>query len=285
GYFKQHGLDVTLVPHTSAKSSLLDLFNGTIQISHVTETPVVYALMDTSYIPGNYVPPFQIFADMVYSSETQKIIARKDHGISEPLDIVGKKVALFEGTSIDFFLDSFLLEHQISRNEFQTVNMNPSQQLDAILNGEIDVAITWEPYASFIQQELGENATYLDTELTYSTLCLSVTLDSYAQANQDVLVSYLNSIVAAQEFMHENPDYSRKLFAQKTGVPVNVIESIWSEIDFELSLSERMLSLIEEQARWMIRNNEADTTMQDMKHFVNFAPMEDVHPRGITVIR
>lgn len=285
GYFEDNGLDVTLKANSSGKQSLFDLFDGVVQIAHVAETPVVYSIMDTSYYPAGPTPSFQIFADKIYSHKIQRIIARKDRGITEAEDIVGKKVAVFPGTQLDYFFDSFLLEHQIFTNELEIVDMSPQQQLEAIQNGDIDVSVTWEPYATFIQKQLGDNAVSLDTDLTYSTLWLSATLDSYAEANPDVLIAYLNSIKDAQDYIRENPEYAKNLLAEKTNVPVDVIESLWTEMDYELSLSERMLTLLEEQGRWMIRNSVADTSIQSMQQIINFGPLEEVNPGGITVVR
>lgn len=285
GFFEKHGLQVTLKPNPSGRASLRDLFEGEVQIAHVAETPIVYTIVDSSYFSGLKIPPFQIFADMVYSNKIQKIVANRDSGINEPVDIVGKKVALAQGTQLDFFFDSFLLEHQISKEEVDMVNLNPTEQLEAMKNGEIDVAVSWEPYATHIQNDLGESANVLETELIYSTLWLSVTVDSFAESNPDVLVAYLKSIKDAQEYIRENPDYAQQLLSEQTGVPLEVVRSLWDEIDYELSLSERMLTLLEDQARWMIRNNVADTTIQNVQQFVNFNPMETVYPRGITVVK
>lgn len=285
GFFEKNGLDVTLKQNPSGKTSLHDLFTEEVQIAHVSETPVVYSIMDTSYHSGVSLPSFQIFADKIYSHRIQKIIGRKDHGITDAEDIAGKKVGLFRGTQLDYFFDSFLLEHQILNDELEIVDMSPEEQLKAMKNGEIDVSVSWEPYASFIQKELGDNAISLDTELTYSTLWLSAVLNSYAEANPEVLVAYLKSMEMAQDYIRENPEDAQKLLARKVNVPQDIVESLWTEIDFELSLSERMLTLLEDQARWMIRNNLADTTIQNMNQFINYSPMENVHPSGITVVR
>lgn len=285
GYFEDNGLDVTLKPNSSGRASMHDLFEGVVQIAHVAETPVIYTIMDTSYYPGEEVPPFQIFADKIYSHKIQKIIARKDHGITEAEDIVGKRVAIFQGTQLDYFFDSFLLEHQILNDEIEIVHMNPWEQVEAIQNGEIDVTVIWEPYASYIQKELGENAVYLNTDLTYSTLWLSAVLNTYAESNPEVLTAYLKALLTAQDYIRKNPEYSQELVARKTNVPTDVVKSLWNEIDFELSLSERMLTLLEDQARWMIRNDLADTTIQNIEQYIRFSPMEEVHPRGITIVR
>lgn len=285
GYFEANGLDVTLKANYSGKESLFDLFEGVVQIAHVSETPVVYSIMDTSFYPGTSIPSFQIFVDKIYSHKIQRIIARKDSGITEAEDIAGKRVALYHGTQLDYFFDSFLLEHQIFKSELEIVDMSPKQQLEAIQNGDIDVSVTWEPYASFIQKELGDNAVYLDTDLTYSTLWLSASLDSYAEENPEILVAYLESLKQAQEYILSNPTYTQELLAEKTQVPLDVVETLWAEMDYELSLSERMLTLLEEQTRWMIRNKIADTTIQSMEQFINFSPLEEVNPDGITVVR
>ncbi|MCG2589866.1 NrtA/SsuA/CpmA family ABC transporter substrate-binding protein [Rhodohalobacter sp. WB101] len=285
GFFELNGLNVTLKENPSGKISMRDLIDGVVQIAHVAETPVIYSIMDTSYFKGSGHPPFQIFADKIYSHDIQKIIGRRDHGITEAEDIVGKKVAIYQGTQLDYFFDSFLLEHQILNSEIEIVNMSPEKQIEAIKNGEIDVSVTWEPYSSYIQKELGENAVHIDTDLTYSTLWLSVALNSYASSHPDILAAYLESIKMAQDYIRENPSDAQEILARKTNVPLDVIESLWTEIDFELSLSERMLTLLEDQARWMIRNDLADTTIQNMEELINFGPMEQVHPIGITVVR
>lgn len=285
GFFKDHGLDVTLKHNPSGSVSIRDLFNGEVDIAHVAETPVVYALMDSSYYQNGEVPSFQIFGDMIYADEIQKIIARKDHGINGPKDLAGKRVAIYSGTQLDYYLDSFLLEHQIPKKSLTLVNMEPIAQVEAIKNGEVDAAVNWEPYASYISRELGDRAVEMDTELTYSTLWMTATLDAYAESNPDLLVAYLESIREAQNYIKEHPAEARELLARHTGISIEIIKSLWDEIDFELSLSERLLTLLEDQARWMIRNNIADTSDYDFQQIINFTPMRAVNPEGITVIQ
>lgn len=285
GFFEDHGLNVTFKSNSSGKESLFDLLDGVVQIAHVAETPFIYSIVDTSFYSGNSIPSFQIFADQIYSHKIQRIIARKDHGIIKAEDIVGKKVGLYQGTQLDYFFDSFLLEHQILREELEIVNISPEQQFEAIQNGEIDVSVSWEPYASYIKKELGDNATYLDTDLTYSTLWLSTTMNTYAEENPKILISYLQALKKAQDYIRKNPLYAQQLLSDKTSVPLDVIQSLWTEMDYDLSLSERMLTLLEEQTRWMIRNNVADTTIQSIEQFINFGPLEEVNPDAITVVK
>lgn len=285
GFFTKHGLAVDLKHNISGGNSIIDLFEGKVDIAHVAETPIVYSLLDSSYYKGPNVPPFQIFADMMYSNEIQHIIARKDHSIDEPEDIVGKKIALYKGTQLEYFLDSFLLEYQISKNNLTILNMEPGSQIEAISNGDIDVAVTWEPYATYIQQQLKDRAVNIDTDLTYSTLWLAVTLNSYAEQNPEILIAYLQSIKEAHDYIAKHPTQTQKLIADKTGVSIEAVKATWKEIDYQLSLSERMLTLLEDQARWMKRRNLTDTLSYNFKDIINFEPMRAVYPKGITVIQ
>lgn len=285
GFFKDHGLKVVFKHNSSGGISIKDLFRGKVDIAHVAETPVVYSLLDTSYTQETEVPPFQIFAEMMYGDELQHIIARKDRGIGKPTDIVRKKIALYLDTQLEYFFDSFLLEHQIPKNSLNIVNMNAASQTKAITNGNIDVAVTWEPYATYIQQQLGDRALKFDTQLTYSTLWLAVTLDNFAKQNPEVLVAYLRSIKEAQVYITKHPLKTQKLLAEQTNVSIEAVKATWGEIDYQLSLSERMLTLLEDQARWMRRNNNSDTLGYNFKNIVNFEPMRSVRPEGITVIQ
>lgn len=282
GFFEDYGLDVTLKLNPSGAKSIKDLFRGEVDIAHVAETPVIYTLLDSSYYKGD-VPSFQIITDMIFSHNIQRIIARKDHGISNPKDIVGKKVATYKGTQLDYYLDSFLLEHQIPQSSITTVNLDPVAQVEAINSGEVDVAVNWEPYATYIEQNLGDNATSLETELTYSTLWMASTLDSYAESNPDVLENYLRALKKAQDYIKSHPRETKELLAEHTGISLEVLDSLWDEVVFELSLSERMLTLLEEQARWMSREGIADTTDFRANQIINYEPMRKVYPEGIIV--
>ncbi len=285
GYFEKNGLDVTLKHNASGSISIRDLFDGKIDIAHVAETPIAYALHDTGYYKGPTVPPFQIFADMIYSDNIQKIIARRDRGIEQPSDIRGKKVAIFKGTQLDYYFDSFLLEHQIPDEQITYVDMRPTDQVEAIVEGDIDAAVTWEPYASYIEDILNEDGIILQTELTYSTLWMATTLNSYAREHPSVLTAYLKSLSRAQKYIQKHPLETQKMLAKHTGIAVNIIQSLWNEIDYELSLSERMLTLLEDQARWLNRNNMADTTGFNMEQLVNYEPMQKIYPQGISIIK
>ncbi|NGP87611.1 ABC transporter substrate-binding protein [Fodinibius halophilus] len=284
GFFKENGLNVTLKHNQSGTASIHDLFDNVVDIAHVAETPVVYSLVDSSYYKKGNPPPFQIITNLLITDEIQKIVARKDHGISRPKDVVGKKIALAKGTQLEYYLDSFLLEHQISKDSLTLIDLSSEAQIEALRKGRVDVSVNWEPYATFSEKQLGPKSTLLKTKLHFSTLWLVSTLDSFAQSNPKVLIAYLKALHRANQYIEKHAEETRKILAANIEVPVSVIEAVWQKIDYKLSMSERMIQLFEDQERWLIKKGRADTTDLNYLDIINKGPLKEVHPEGVILI-
>jgi ABC-type nitrate/sulfonate/bicarbonate transport system substrate-binding protein len=285
GFFEDNGLDVDLRVNTSGSESIAQLISGEVDIAHVTETPLLFALLDSSSNVEDRRDSIQIVANMIMANRIQKVVGRRDAGIESPEDIVGKRVGLAGGTQSEYHLDSFLLEYQMKVTQIDTVHMSPDEQADAIRSGNIDVAVTWEPQASLMEYDLGDNGIELATQLTYSTLWLSTVQDQFAEQNQDMMISYLESLRQAQIYIVENPEEVIEIMSERTGVPADIIADVISQIDYELNISEHMLYLLDEQQQWILREMPQDQEEIDTIDIINTRFMEDVYPSGITLIR
>jgi len=94
GFFKDHGLDVTLRINNAGSESVRELLSGDVQIAHIAETPLLFSLLDSTYYRGTRQGEIRIIANMIHANQIQKVVARKDAGIETPLDIIGKRVGL-----------------------------------------------------------------------------------------------------------------------------------------------------------------------------------------------
>lgn len=285
GFFKDHGLDVISHSHSAGKKSLQKLYREEIDIAHTAELPIVYAIQNSEKYEGDIRP--KIFANMIYNSDMQKIIARRDKGIESPSDLANKKIGYFEGTTSEFFLDTFLLEHSVSDNTIENLNIDVAKQLNALRSGKVDAVVSWEPHASKILSEMDKNAFELETKIDHSTLWLVVASNTYITENPDLIKAYLQALHQAQAWIKNHPDPTQNLLAQKTNTSKEIIAKLWHTIDYDLSLSERMLLLLEDQQRWLrqkqyIKHHKEKVNFEDM---VYFKAMEEVYPEGITIIR
>ena len=64
----------------------------------------------------------------------------------------GKRVGLPLGTVVEFYLGRSLLLNGLSMKDITPVNLLPSQMADAMVNGDIDAAVVWEPYVTQIEE-------------------------------------------------------------------------------------------------------------------------------------
>lgn len=285
GFFEDHGLDVISHSHSAGKESLKKLYSGELDIAHTAELPIVYAMNGSPEYKGQIAP--RICANMIYNSEMQKIIARRDAGIERPADLVNKKIGYFKGTTSEFFLDTFLLEHNIADTAIEKLNIDVAKQLNALKNGKVDAVVSWEPHASKILSEMENSTIKLNTRIDHSTLWLVVSSDAYVSEHPDVIKAYLQALKQAQSWITNHPVQTQSLLAQKTNASKKIMAKLWHDIDYELSLRERMLLLLEDQQRWMrqkgyIEHSDKRTDFEDM---IYFRAMEEVYPEGITIIR
>lgn len=285
GFFEEHGLDVISHSHSAGKESLKKLYSGQIDIAHTAELPIVYAMNEAPEYEGEIT--MSICANMIYNNDMQKIIARGDKGIEDPADLVNKKIGFFKGTTSEFFLDNFLLEHNIADTAVERLNIDIAKQSDAIKNGKIDAVVSWEPHASKILSEMENRAIKLNTKIDHSTLWLVVSSDAYISENPDVIKAYLQALRQTQIWIKSHPGQTQSLLAQKTNASKELMAQLWNDIDYELSLRERMLLLLEDQQRWMrqkgyIGHGDKKINFEDI---IYFRAMEEVYPEGVTIIR
>ena len=284
-FFEEHGLEVTSHPHSAGKESLKKLYSGEIDIAHTAELPLVYAVNGSPEYKGEMRP--KISANMIYNSDMQKIIARRDKGIEIPSDLKNKKIGYFKGTTSEFFLDTFLLEHSIPDTAVEKQNINVAKQLDALKSGKVDAVVSWEPNASKILSEMDGHTHELDTKIDHSTLWLVVTSDTYLSDHPENIRAYLQALRKAQVWIKNHPGQTQSLLAKKTNASKKIMAHLWNTIDYELSISERMLLLLEDQQRWLKEKGyaESNNTTTNFEKLIYFRAIEEVYPEGITIIR
>ncbi|WP_170245543.1 ABC transporter substrate-binding protein [Fodinibius salinus] len=287
GFFEEEGLEIIDHPHSAGRESLKELYQGKLDIAHVAEIPVVRAL--SGALPYSKYDEFnlKIFTGMIYTSNSQKVIARRDHGIENPQDLRNKKVGLYYETTSEYFFDTFLLEHGIPEKQVEKVNIDISEHYKALKNGQVDAVVSWEPHASQILKKLKNNTFKLNSVLGHSTLWLGVSSETYIQQHPETIVKYLRALKKAQDYIKHHPEETKTLVSQKTKTSLETIENLWPSIEYELSIGQRMLSLLNEQQRWFMQEQRvADTTKQSNVHnAIYFDALQKAHPEGITVIQ
>ncbi|MDK1046107.1 MAG: ABC transporter substrate-binding protein [Anaerolineales bacterium] len=287
GFFEDEGLDIKLKQHPGGWLSLKDLFEGRADIATVAELPIVYSAFDKRKYTKTDRPEFYIIGDMIYSqSIVQKVVVRKDRGIMNPSDLKGKRVGVFKGTTLDFFMDAFFVDNNIDTSDVEIVNLDVFKMTDAIVKGELDAIFTWEPHVQITLQRLGEKGGVLNSTLEYSTSWLIVVTKDYAQNHPEILEKFLRAIVKAEDFIKASPQKAIDIHAKISKTDRAILARLWGLVDFDLALSESLLTVMEDQANWLLGKNLYDVKeIPDFKEFLYLDAMKAVKPSGLRIIR
>jgi len=278
GYFASEGLDVALRQQASGKAALQGLLAGNADLATVAETPIVFARME-----GNQV---SILATVATANKNLAVVARKDHGISSPADLQGKKVGLTIGTNGEFFMDTILIANGIERDRIKIVNLEPEAMVSALVSGKVDAVSTWQPHVIRLQKELGGRGVTFHNEELYTENYNLVARPDYVAKNPETVKKLLRALVKAEEFAGQNPAESKRILADSTGMDKALADEVWSSFDLRVTLQQTLVIAMEDLARWASQRprNEAPR-IHDYQADIDPAGLLAVKPESVRLIR
>lgn len=276
GFFKAHGLDVSVRQFTSGKQSLDAVLGGGADFATVAETPIMHA--------GFVNQPVAVLATFTFSNNDCKVAARKDLGVTKPEDLKGMKVATFVGTSAEFFMNAFLKGHGLSAADVEVVTLKPPEMVSALVRGDIAAFFIWEPSIFMAEKALGDRAIVFTGEEFYTETFNLVTTMEYAQGNPDIAKKMLKALLDAEELIHNHPDEAIQIVSGYTGMEQLVLENIWPDFQFEIVLDPFLLKNMREQARWAIETGTAKgTSIPNYETMIYAVPLKQVKPEAVTI--
>ncbi len=279
GYFQQEDLNVTIKEFDSGKASFTAmLHNKEIDISTVAQTPIMLHSFDRS--------DFVIIAAMVHSDNDLKVLVRKDKGITGPSALKGKKVGLTNGTTGQFFFDLFLTYNGVLSSDIATMDLKPSELPQAIADGRVDAICTWEPHLLKAAKLLGDDGLILPSRGIYREDFYFVANRNFVKNNPQALKKFLRAIGKGQQFIQENEKESIDLVSQRLRSDKELTALIWSEFSFQLLLDQTILTALEDEARWAIKNKLTDKKeVPNYLEFIHLDALEQARPEAVTIIR
>ncbi len=260
GFLSAEGLEVKANPFPFGKLALDALLEGKADMATQADTPVMFAITGGKKI--------YIIAQIASSSRSEAIVARKDRGIATPYDLKGKKIGVSLGTANDFFMDSFLTTHGISRNEVKIVNMTLGEMADAIIKGRVDAVSTWVPFIQQVENRLGNKGiTFYDEAIFHEPLCLTASQE-FVKHHPEAVKKVLRALVRAEKFINENPEESRRLVSEFIKMDRTSVDQIFNLFDYKVILDQTLLVSLEDQAKWAIKNKL--TRARTIPNFIDF---------------
>ena len=278
GFFLQEGLEVTVHKCPYGKLALKEVLEGKADFATVAETPFMFAVMKGERI--------SVIATILTSSLGHAIVARLDRGVRTLGDLKGKKIAATLGTTSDFFLESILVTHEISRKDVDIVDMKADKIPDALANGEIDAVSAFPPYSALAQKKLGDHAiTFRDKDVYRYTFNVVATQE-FIHNNPDKVKKMLGALVKSEDFVRENTVKAQKNVADFSGIETGMVRDIWTDASFVVKLDQALILALEDESQWAI--NGGLTNARSVPNYLDFIYLDGlkaVKPGAVRILR
>jgi NitT/TauT family transport system substrate-binding protein len=221
----------------------------------------------------------------IASADSIDVVARKDRGINRPEDLRGKRVGANRNTASDFFLLSFLSFHGVSPSEIQLIDLKPSEMVTALVEGKIDAASCYYPYSDVLKKTFGENAVVWNAQGGQDYYFLLVVKDEFIKTRPRAVTGLLKGLLEAETFVKEHDKESMEITARALNLDPEILARYWGRGRFRVRLDQEILTLMEDEARWAIRNKMVDG--QKAPNYLNLLyldGLEKLKPDAVSVV-
>lgn len=276
-YFAAEGLVVTLQECIGGPRCFQSLLQGQVPLATVAELSVMFASFDRS----DHV----ILGTFATANNDLKLLTRKSAGLQSASQLAGKRIGTVKGSGAHYFLDSALLFHGVDPKRVELVLLPPEQVGPALIEGRIDAAAIWEPFGQQILRKLGGDGLQLPTPRIYTLTFNLVAARQFALERAADLPKLLRALARAQTFIDEQPAQAQALLRTRLQEDQAYIEATWKDFDYRLSLEQSLLSTLEGQARWAVREGHvpAGSRVPNFMRFVELGPLQAVAPAAVTL--
>ena len=277
--FSRNGLQVTPRKYDSGAGALNGMLKGEADLAvGVTEFPLVGRVLQKEKI--RTIASFAK-SDIIY------LVARQDRGIAKVTDLKGKRVGTTIGTIAEFYLGRFLNLNGMNMQDVTLVDVKtPAEWVNAVVAGDIDAIATAQPYANSAKERLGPNAVAWPAQSNQPLYALIISTDEWIAKHPELVTRFLTALAQAEEYAFRNPTEARAIVQERLDLDAAYMDTVWSQNQFSLTLDQSLVLAMEDEARWMIKNNL--TTEKEVPNFLNYIyadGLKAVKPEAVNIIR
>lgn len=278
GYFKDHGLNVTLNFFPTGVAAVHSLLAGDADLAYAAEFVGVGVFSRSSTI--------RIIA-CTAKTEDISLVIRNDRNIRSPADLTRKNISVIQGSVAEFFLGRYLtLQGYDIKDVRLQYFQSPSELVSSLVAGDSDAAIIWEPYINQMEQKMGNASTTWPAQSGQRFYWLTYTTDEFLKIKPDTIHRYLAALVDAEEYRFTHEEESKELIAKRLNVSRGYVDSSWNKTQFLLSLDQGLILAMEDESRWMVSHNMAPRKLPyTMLDVINESGIREIRPQTVTIIR
>jgi len=279
GFFEQEGIRGSVDAYNNGQISFEEYLAGKNDAATTGTINVVLTDFD--------VTKHRLIANLAYTDNQTKLLAKKSAGITKIADLKGKRIGTVRATTAHFYLCRFLVLNGIPTNQVNIVYLTKKELPTAIAKGEVDAICQHGMPIENAKEKLGDDwVVFQDNTIIRKCCLLIVPLDTIQRAPQTI-DGALKAIIQANRFIHTDTQESVEIIAKAKKYPVEVMDqSVRKEMDFNVTLEQSLLLTLETIEQWAIDNNLVSrTTPRNYLDFIDYRPLERIDGSKVTIIR
>lgn len=276
GFFTANGIKVTLHPFETGLAAYNAMLDGKLDIAGPTEYVIAGAVLRREKIKA---------IAAVVTADLFSILGRKDHGIEKVTNLAGKRIGLAQNTIAEFYLGRFLSLQGMSIRDVTLVNMGYSAAVEAIRKGSVSTVITIPPFSDSIKSTLGDGVVEWPAQSSQWIYGVLISTDVWINKNPDLIVRLLKAIDQANMFIAQHPQEAMTIVKKRLKLDAATIEKAWLRNHFVLSLDQGLISAMDDEARFLIRNKlTKERTIPDFTRYIYTDGLKALKPEAVNII-
>jgi len=203
GYYKEAGLDVTLVQGNGSGNTAQLVANGRAQIAYADAVAVMQLIAKGA--------PMKIVAT-VYQSNPNAVMALKKKGIRSVKELKGKKVGVPSGSSQTTMLPLLLKANGLSESDVNMIDMPVSSMVPALLQEQVDAVLgSIDAYQIQAEAQGAQLDVYRFADYGVPTVSTSIfASNDYLKSNPEVVKNFVAATLKGWSFALDHPDQAIK---------------------------------------------------------------------------
>ncbi|HZQ62065.1 MAG TPA: ABC transporter substrate-binding protein [Casimicrobiaceae bacterium] len=203
GYYKDAGLDVTLVQGNGSGNTAQLVANGRAQLAYADAVAVMQLIAKGA--------PMKIVAT-VYQSNPNAVMSLKKANIKSIGDLRGKKVGVPSGSSQTTMLPLLLKANNLKESDINMIDMPVSSMVPALLQGQVDAVLgSIDAYQIQAESQGAQLDVYRFADYGVPTVSTSIfASNDYLKSNPDVVKKFVAASLKGWSFAIDQPDKAVK---------------------------------------------------------------------------
>jgi NitT/TauT family transport system substrate-binding protein len=275
-FFSSNGLNVNVKYYPAGVATGDALLKGEVEIANAGEFPFVRRAFEKQNV--SIIGTINRFTDFC-------LFARRDRGIERISDLKGRKIGVGRTTIGEFYLGQFLTLNNVALQDVTFVDIQLTKAPEIIANGQMDGVVTLQPYSSQIRTQMAGKVVGWSVHSGQPGYSLWFARNDWIRKNPEVIKRFLKSWMQVEDFVVRNPEACKAIERAKTNLDPIMIEALWSENQINLALEQSLITAMEDEARWMIKNNlTKEKQVPDFLNYIYTDGLKGVKPEAVNII-